>query len=246
MNLGLRQSLFNDSKIKPIIWFDAIYNISNNQHAQLDYTTPWKSVVNSDVFDAITYGGNPIWNDKSVSFNSSNQIYKIRMNKNINGFWNEICNTVFSWHVTLKIGSMQHWNGVCGATGDTLNTYGIGIRCANEYLNIGELYGLVSNACYNHSASLISLNELMCIDIVVSDNKYLVYINGLLQYSNNITPFIFGKNLVFKIGHGWEPNDKCVNDQTFRGSFHELQIFNIALNEKQINMLVNTSFQRYA
>jgi hypothetical protein len=25
--------LFNDSKIKPIIWFDAIYNISNNQHA---------------------------------------------------------------------------------------------------------------------------------------------------------------------------------------------------------------------
>jgi hypothetical protein len=48
------------------MWFDAINNAGKNQHATLNSSTPWKSLVNSDIYDAITFGGNPTWNNNSV------------------------------------------------------------------------------------------------------------------------------------------------------------------------------------
>jgi hypothetical protein len=51
------------------------------------------------------------------------------------------------------------------------------------------------NSCYNCPASLFSLNDVHCIDIIADIDFYKVYIDGIIQYNVPLdlnTPWIFG------------------------------------------------------
>ena len=203
--------MWNDiNNLYPILWFDTINNFGNS-HKQLTSTDSWKSLVNSDIYDAVTFGGTPSWNTNNVQFNGASSVYYIRQNGQSTGFWNKICNTYWSVHVVANMSTLATWYGICGGSENSLDLIGLAFRSGSStVLNIGELYGILKRknnvdiVTWDCPKSIVPINTIHCFDVIADNLKWYIYIDGILHIEYDLAqPYIFGQNYCFKIGSGW-------------------------------------------